>query len=309
MGRFWALGLAVTLALISMVVGTMTGVERLWERWTDYPYNHAFVVFAMSLWLAIDALRRGRTETISPSAIGGSALVLAISAYHAFGALDWTLGMLSMLPLVLLAITATIAGLNVAARLAIPILFLFFSIPVWDLMIAPLQQATITAVSAALRWTGFTAFIDGTFIHIPAGTFEVAGGCAGLRYFIVSLTLAVFYAVLYLRTWKRGLALIAVALVAAILCNWIRVYSLVVIGDLTEMQHYLIAVSHARFGWFIYGFSLIPVFVFAHFLDGREDPPAASRMSERPRVASPSRFLGTAILVSALLVAPVFLLS
>ena len=291
----------------AMVFGTMTGLERLWERWSDYPYNHAFAIFGMSAWLAIDTIRNARLERLSPSAFGALGLILALAIYLVFEELNLTLGMQAMLPLILLAITATIVGLSAAARLAIPILFLYFAIPIWDLMIPPLQTTTTEVVVTALRWTGFTAFIDDTLIFIPAGTFEIAEGCAGIRYFIVSSALATFYGLLYLRTWAASLALLGVALAMAIVCNWFRVYSLVVIGDLTEMQHYLIAVSHAKYGWVIYAISLVPVFAFAGFLERRlkEKPPRQS--SSGTELSSPFRYLAVAVLVSALLMASSFL--
>ena len=291
----------------AMVIGTTTGVERLWERWSDYPYNHAIAIFGMSAWLAIDAFGNARIERLQPSAFGALGLFVALAIYLVFEAFDHTLGMQAVLPLILLAITATILGLNAAARLALPILFLYFAIPVWDLMIPPLQTTTTAVVVTALRWTGFTAFIENTLIHIPAGTFEIAEGCAGIRYFIVSFALATFYGLLYLRTWASSLALIGVALALAILCNWLRVYSLVVIGDLTDMQHYFIAVSHARFGWGIYALSLVPVFVFAVFLERRQKETQPRQPSSGTKLCSPLRYLAAAGLVATLLIASSFI--
>jgi exosortase len=297
----------MALASVAMVIATMTGVERLWERWGGYPYNHAFAIFGMSAWLAIAASRNATIERLHPSAFGAIGLFLVLAIYLVFEAFDLTLGMQAMLPLILLAITATILGLSAASRFATPILFLYFAIPIWDLMIPPLQSITTAVVYTALSSTGFTAIIDNTLIHIPAGTFEVGEDCAGIRYFVVSFALASFYGLLYLRTWTSSLALIAIALALAILCNWIRVYSLIVIGDLTDMQHYFIAVSHARYGWGIYALSLVPVFAFAVFLERRMKESQPRPTTSEARLSSPSRFLVAAGLVSALLLASSFL--
>jgi exosortase len=297
----------MALTSVAMVIATMTGVERLWERWGGYPYNHAFAIFGMSAWLAIAASRNATIERLHPSAFGAIGLFLVLAIYLVFEAFDLTLGMQAMLPLILLAITATILGLSAASRFATPILFLYFAIPIWDLMIPPLQSITTAVVYTALSSTGFTAIIDNTLIHIPAGTFEVGEDCAGIRYFVVSFALASFYGLLYLRTWTSSLALIAIALALAILCNWIRVYSLIVIGDLTDMQHYFIAVSHARYGWGIYALSLVPVFAFAVFLERRMKESQPRPTTSEARLSSPSRFLVAAGLVSALLLASSFL--
>ena len=304
LSRFWALSLAIAIAFGAMAVGTMASLEGLWERWSEYPYNHAFVIVGMTVWLAIDAVRTRPINKIHPSPAGAAALALALAIYFYCDRFNLALGMQATLPLILLAITWAIAGPTAASRLALPILFLYFAVPVWDLAISPLQQTTTAAVGAALRWTGFTAFIEGALIHIPAGTFEIAEGCAGLRYFIVSFALSTFYGFMYLQTWRRRLALSAVALGAAVLCNWVRVYSLVVIGDVTEMQHYLVAVSHSRFGWFIYGVSLIPVFALAVFLERRNAVANVPQRSGDIDLSAPSRYLAAAGLVSALLIAP-----
>ncbi len=87
-GRFWAIWLAMALTSGAMVFGTMTGLERLWERWSDYPYNHAFVIFGMSAWLAIDAIRNARLERLSPSALGALGLFLALAIYLVFEVFD-----------------------------------------------------------------------------------------------------------------------------------------------------------------------------------------------------------------------------
>ena len=297
----------MTLASAAMVIATMTGVERLWERWSDYPYNHAFAIFGMSAWLAIDASRHATIERLHPSAFGALGLFLALAIYIVFESFDLTLGMQALLPLILLTITATILGLGAASRLAIPILFLYFAIPIWDLIIPPLQTMTTAVVYTVLRWTGITAFIDNTKIYIPVGTFEIAEGCAGLRYFIVSFSLASFYGLLYLRAWASSLALIGVALASAIVCNWLRVYSLIVIGDLTDMQHYFIAVSHARYGWGIYALSLVPVFAFAIFLERRKSEMKSRSTVSVTELFSPSRYFLAAGFVSALMLASSFL--
>jgi exosortase len=302
--QHWAIWLALTLAFISMMIGMRAGLEGLLERWSNYPYNHAFAIFGMSAWLAIDVIRGAGLERLTPSFLGALGSFLVFAVYLGLESFGFVLGMQAMLPLILLLITASILGLNAAARLTLPILFLYFAIPVWDLIIPPLQATTVIVVETTLRWTGFTAFIDNTLIHIPAGTFAVSESCAGLRYFIVSFALATFYGLNFLRTWAASLALIGVALASAIVCNWLRVYSLVVIGDLTDMQHYLIAVSHARYGWLIYALSLVPVFAFIVFLERRTKEEQPRQQLSGTVLCSPIRYLAAAALVSLIFLLP-----
>src|SRR5690606_1296824 len=112
------------------------------------------------------------------------------------------------------------------------------------LTVVPLQDITTAVVSRALDWTGITAHIDGYFVTIAAGVFEIAEGCSGMRYLTVSLALSTFYGLSWYARWRTRILLIAVAGAVAMVANWVRVYSLIVVGDMTDMQHYLIAESH-----------------------------------------------------------------
>jgi hypothetical protein len=40
--------------------------------------------------------------------------------------------------------------------------------------------------------------------------------------------------------------------VLALITNWVRVFIIVVVGHVTEMQHYLVAKEHYSFGWFMF---------------------------------------------------------
>ena len=46
------------------------------------------------------------------------------------------------------------------------------------------------AVRVLLRTVGIPAYFDGLQFQIPAGSFEIAGGCSGLHFLIVALAIA-----------------------------------------------------------------------------------------------------------------------
>src|SRR5690606_30072698 len=110
--------------------------------------------------------------------------------------------------------------------------------------IAPLQALSTSAVTFALSVSGLIAHIEGNLITIPAGRFEIAEGCSGMRYVMVSLALASFYGLFWYRTWVARIGLLVLAGVVSMVANWIRIYTLILIGHLTEMQHYVVAESH-----------------------------------------------------------------
>ena len=166
---------------------------------------------------------------------------------------------------------------------------------------------TTSIVTFALGMTPVPAFVEGNFVHLPAGTFGIALGCSGLNYLQVGTALAAFYALMHLRNWRHGLVLLGVAAVAALVSNWIRVYSIVLVGHLSDMQHYLITQEHHTFGWLLFLVSMSPVLVVALRLDGREAGwRPADPVANRPMVPSavPNRVVLAAVAAAAVLLVP-----
>jgi EpsI family protein len=64
--------------------------------------------------------------------------------------------------------------------------------------------------------------------------------------------------------------LIALALGAALLTNWLRVFIVVYAGHLTDMQHYLVTHNHYYFGWVLFVVALIPYLLFTRRLEQSE---------------------------------------
>jgi EpsI family protein len=133
-----------------------------------------------------------------------------------------------------------------------------------------MQSLTTAMVTRLVAWTGVPAFIEGNFVHVPAGTFEIASGCSGLNYLVVGLALGGLYGLMYLDRWKHRIALLGIAAVLALVSNWIRVYSLILVGHLSDMQHYLITVEHHIYGWVLFLVLMAPMLLVARRLEDRE---------------------------------------
>lgn len=68
---------------------------------------------------------------------------------------------------------------------------------------------------------------EGLYLSIPAGHFEVAEACSGLRYLMASVALGVLYAYLTYRSPWRRLAFVVLSMVMPIVANGIRAYGIV----------------------------------------------------------------------------------
>jgi EpsI family protein len=138
-------------------------------------------------------------------------------------------------------------------------------------------------------------YVEGNFITIPEGVFEVAGGCAGLHFFIVALTIASLQAYLYVASSWRRLALIGAAALVALVTNWVRVGSLVAIGHYSDMQHYLITHDHYYYGWVLFAIALVPLFVIARRLEAEDGVGSNDAAPSLVRAEGPWRWRDTAI--------------
>ena len=67
--------------------------------------------------------------------------------------------------------------------------------------------------------------------------------------------------------------------VAGLVANWLRVASLIVIGHVTHMQHYLIRVDHLYYGWALFMLTMVPVFLLARRLESRDAATGTVRVS------------------------------
>src|SRR5690606_26272938 len=194
----------------------------------------------------------GRLDAGRPSLLGLIALPLLgipwlLAMAGSIGLVQWLL-----LPALLFAAAFALYGWTALRRLWFPIGFILFAIPMWDPLRLVLQEITTRVVGAALMALRVPALIEGNRVELPAGSFEIVEGCSGLHFFMVSGTLACLYGWLWYARLRPTLVLLGVALAAAIVANWLRVFFVIYAGYLTDMRHFLVTVDHYYFGWVLY---------------------------------------------------------
>lgn len=264
----------IELLLVAATLGlcwpTTLSLFARWQPRDDSTYGHGYLILAISLWLLLR--NPDRLRSIAPRSSVAAAL-LSIPV-----ALVWLVTMRAgiqsahqlLLPVLMgLAVSAAL-GWPIAFRSAFAIGYLFFALPIWDSANGILQTATVVAADALLQVTGVNAYVEGNTVHLASGVFEIAGGCSGLHFFIVALALAALYGEIGNDKLKVRVQLLALAAVIALLTNWLRVYSIILAGYLTDMQHYLVRVEHYRFGWVVFAIMMAGFFLFARRLPSTE---------------------------------------
>jgi EpsI family protein len=244
---------------------TLASFGSVWERPL---YSFAYPTALLALWL----LWRRRDALLDGSPCWAAALpLLGLSlVWMAATVMDVQVVHEGVLPLLVLAWVAVLAGPKAARRFAPGIVVFLFTVPFWESFRPPLQALTVKVSGGAAGALGIPALIRGDLITIPAGAIRVEGTCAGAAQFIVGLLIATLYAHLFLERWRTRIEAVAVAAAISIVSNWIRVTGLIYIGQHTHMQSPLMH-KHQLYGWAIFAAAFLLIFFpFARHLEKRE---------------------------------------
>ena len=207
-------------------------IFRSWVGdWKEDPnYSQGFLIPLISMFLAVRALRHSTPSTGTGEGRGwvGPAVVL-------FGLVAYILGtggselftVRSGFVLTWLGAAWWIAGPAMGRLLAIPTLFLLFSIPIPSVLYyniaVPLQTFAAMAATFVLQVGGVPVQRDGNTLLLPGTALEVADACSGIRSLTVLLALGALWAHLERGSVLRRMALFGCTLPLAVLGNAVRV--------------------------------------------------------------------------------------
>lgn len=279
----WIAG-ALVLVLVLYRDATMY-LAGEWARYEDGPYGHGFLVLAVALYLVY--LRRGRILVRQPCPCAGALLLVA------FCVLAWLVAALAdvvlLQAIVLWPLTVSLlwalAGRHVTRELLFPVMFMVFALPVWSPLLPLLRDITAGGAFYLVRLFGITAYLEGYEVRLPAGVLSIEAACSGLNYLLAALTLGVFYAWLNYRALRPRLLVVAIAAGAALLANILRVFVIVYLAYITNMQHPFVA-DHVMLGWYLFGALVLVLLGVDHLLYRRRPAPATPAVSARTAVAA-----------------------
>lgn len=253
----------IALALIQIWIGycywdTLVAMAQIW--WRSETYAHGLIVPPISIWL----IWRDREQLIplrpEPTFWFVPALIGVIFCWL-LGELT-SVNSLTQFSVVAICVLATMSvlGLQVSKRLAFPLLFLFFAVPIGDFLLPRLMEWTADFTVLALRATGIPVYREGQNFVIPSGQWSVVEACSGIRYLIASLTIGILYAYLTYTSLKRRIIFALVALLVPILANWLRAYLIVLLGHISNNE-LAAGVDHLIYGWIFFGIVIAIMFV------------------------------------------------
>jgi exosortase A len=252
----------IRLSVVALVVGvafrdTWFGMYRVWM--SSETFGHGIAVAPIALWLVWR--EREHWLKCSPSS---SWLGLPLIA---LGAVAWLLAEIASVGVVaqyaavaiLIGLVLCSVGPSVIRHWAFSLGFLFLMVPAGEWLNGPLMEGTASATVAVMRLVGIPVFRDGMFFSLPSGQWSVVEACSGLRYVLVAVMLGILFARLNFTRVSRQVAFVLVALVLAVVANWMRAWLIVTIGHLSQMR-YGTGEDHVWYGWAFFGVVMFGLF-------------------------------------------------
>lgn len=235
--------------LIALFIADWSAMARQW--WDSSTYTHVLLVPPIICWLV--RLRWEQLQSLEPTGWWPGLPVLAGAM------LLWLLGTLAGLNLasqagavaMLPAIVLLLFGPRVAAGLAFPLGYMVFLVPFGDELVPTLQMVTARLTIALTHLSGIPAQIEGVFIDTPAGLFEVAEACSGVKFLIAMVALGGLVAHVCFRSWWRRGAFMFAAVMIPIFANGVRAWGTIFIAQFHGVA-FAAGFDHIFYGWIFF---------------------------------------------------------
>jgi EpsI family protein len=257
------LGFSVLICVMLVLLFNSDITLSIATEWgSNGAYSHGYLGFMVVLYALGTEHKALSKLVLTPSLVGLAALTLSCLLLLIGNlASVQQLQQLSLF-LVLVSIIVTLCGFKVTKALSLPLLMLLLILPVWNLLQLPLRDISTSVSYWGATLLGTDIIRDGYRLTTPGGIFIVEPSCSGLGFFLVSALLAVCVSFFNRLTLKASCQFLLIALAFAIVANFIRIITIVVVGNLTQMQHFIVQ-DHLTFGWLVFATCLLPLIFIA----------------------------------------------
>jgi exosortase A len=263
---------AVAIFLVAWSIFAFQGISSAVEIWYGNEiFNHGFLILPATVYFAY--VRRGDwlTQPVVSSFWPLPLIVLGVITYVIGFAGDIRLFMhiaaFGLIPL----LGWLILGHQAAYKLLFPLCFVVFAIPVGEQLIPWLQVVTADLSVYLLKLSGIPLFRSGLYIEIPQGRFLVAEACSGISFFIASIVVGCVYSYLNFTSKTKKIGFVILSIVYPIIANAIRVYGIIMVGYLSDMEH-AVGADHLVYGWFFFAIVLITLLAIGEWIRDKDSP-------------------------------------
>jgi exosortase A len=255
------------LAILVLFDSDVADMANQW--WNSSTYGHCLFILPIVGWLVWQ--RRHEVAQVEPRAWVPGLAVLGVAAF------GWLIGEAAGVALIrhaalvgmVQASVLTILGPAALRALLFPVFYLVFLIPFGDEFVPAMQTITAKMTMGLLHLAQVPAHIDGVFITIPNGWFEVAEACAGVKFLVAMIAYGALVANVCFRSWRRRAVFMALCVIAPILANGVRAFGTIFAAHLTSVEA-ATGFDHIIYGWFFFAFVMLVVMAVSwKFFDRR----------------------------------------
>ncbi|WP_343612624.1 exosortase A [Novosphingobium sp.] len=249
----WGKGLTLLALLWGIMIGAAGQEWRAMadQWWNISTYTHVLLIPLILGWQVWH--RWSEAKQLRPACWWPGLILLLLAA------LVWVAGRLANLAELaqfgavgmLVAAVPLMLGTRVTAAFLFPLAYMVFLVPFGDEIIPPLQTITARLCIWLVVMTHVPAHIDGVFIATPAGLFEVAEACSGVKFLVAMLAFGALAANVCFRSWKRRIAFMALCVVVPVLANGVRAWGTIYVAQIKGAA-YAGGVDHIIYGWFFF---------------------------------------------------------
>jgi len=245
--RQWLVAGLVIIAIIIALQDSFAAMLRLWIEIDTF--NHCLLIAPVSAWLIWR--RRHALAAIEPSvSLPGLIMIVLVAGI-------WVLGTISSIAvvehfaavgLIPLSIWA-ILGSRFVRTIMFPLGYLLFLVPFGEFLIPIMMEFTADMTVAAVRASGVAVYHDGLYFEIPNGSFKIIEACSGIRMLIAAVAVGALFAYLNFHSWRRRVLFLGGVILLAIVANWMRAYSVVMVAHFSGMD---IVADHVWLGYVVF---------------------------------------------------------
>ena len=267
--------IVLSILLLIMVIALYSPIlPGLYHDWFKYNNNsHGILVPFISGYLLWKTRKKIAWENVSTSWIGFGITILSIALYVVGYA-----GGIEILPR--LMFISTIIGLaifnwgpSVFSRIAFPLLFLFFMVPIpvsiESIISFPLQMWVTKVSCTIIQALSISVLIEGNMLHFANASLEVAEACSGIRSLTAYIMLGFLFAYMMRGKWMKRSLVVIVAVPLSFFVNIVRVTGT---GILAHFYGSRVARDflHEFSGMFVFAVGFVLLFLVYWFLDEKE---------------------------------------
>lgn len=264
-GLFTSRLLLAVLVLVLFLVLFSTTWLNLYHKWMvfDESLSHGLFVFGLFCFWFVAALKSEHWIARKPVLWLLPLVAIAINSvfWSIFELVDIEILAILELPVLLFCVVWALYGFKQAINLTPIIGLIVFIIPIWDYLTPYLVDLSALIVGYLVGLMGMPALIEGNSITLPHGIILIADGCSGQRYLVISITLTYIASIMNRLPASQSILYLLSSILLGLLTNWIRIFGLVIIGYVTDMESSLLA-DHEFFGWVLFAVIVVPFLYF-----------------------------------------------